>query len=275
MTPQEIFKKKIDELIKKAQDMEEAEVKRVLAMLESARKEVAAQVASTPWQAHHLAELKQAVDRAIVDFRVQWSAAISDHLTASWAHGIDMVDLPLREIGIFAAIPEIDTTALSIMQDFSADLVNGLTDEAKKKINNELTLAFMGQKTPYEAMEAIGRNLEDKNIFTNISKRSETITRNEGNRVLEAASQARKKKASKVVTGLKKQWKHSFFGIKEPRPSHVMAHDQIRDVDEPFDVGGEELMQPLDPAGSAENTINCHCYSVPYIPDWEAAGVAG
>lgn len=275
MTRQEIFKQKIDELIKKAQNMEEAEVKKVLTMLEDARKEVAAQVASTPWQAHHLAELKQAVDRAIVDFRVKWGASLSDHLNASWAHGIDMVDLPLREVGIFAAIPEIDTTVLSIMQDFSVDLVNGLTDEAKKKINNELTLAFMGQKTPYDAMEAIGRNLEDKTIITNISKRAETITRNEGNRVLEAATQARQEEAAKVVPQLRKQWRHSLFGVKEPRVSHQIIDGQIRDVDEPFDVGGEELMHPLDPAGSAENTINCHCYSIPAMSSWEGLELAG
>jgi hypothetical protein len=33
----------------------------------------------------------------------------------------------------------------------------------------------------------------------------------------------------------------------------------------PFVVGGEELMYPRDPNGSAENTINCSCLLYPAI----------
>jgi hypothetical protein len=44
----------------------------------------------------------------------------------------------------------------------------------------------------------------------------------------------------------------------------------IRNVDEPFDVGGEKLMYPRDPAGSPGNTINCSCYTVPYMASWAA-----
>jgi hypothetical protein len=39
------------------------------------------------------------------------------------------------------------------------------------------------------------------------------------------------------------------------------ADGQVRKANEPFDVGGEELMYPRDPSGSPENTINCHCFS--------------
>jgi len=142
------------------------------------------------------------------------------------------------------------------MQGFSTDLVKGLTDDANKKISQELTLGLLGQKTPYEVMGAIGRNLKDKSIFKSIAHRAETITRTEAGRVLEAAGQARKEKAAQVVPGLMKQW-HYGHTAKNPRLDHMAAHGQIRKVDEPFDVGGEKLMYPRDPAGSAANTINC------------------
>jgi hypothetical protein len=32
-------------------------------------------------------------------------------------------------------------------------------------------------------------------------------------------------------------------------------------------VEGEELQYPRDPAGSAENTINCHCLMIPHLSD--------
>lgn len=48
-------------------------------------------------------------------------------------------------------------------------------------------------------------------------------------------------------------------GDERVRPAHDDADGQIVDVDEPFDVGGEPLMYPGDPNGSAENVLNCRC----------------
>ena len=59
---------------------------------------------------------------------------------------------------------------------------------------------------------------------------------------------------------LKKQW---FTTMLKSRDSHIAANNQIRDVDQPFDVGGEKLMYPGDPSGSADNVINCRCASLP------------
>ena len=38
-------------------------------------------------------------------------------------------------------------------------------------------------------------------------------------------------------------------------------------VDQPFNVAGEDLMYPRDPNGSPENTINCHCLMRPYFSE--------
>jgi hypothetical protein len=46
------------------------------------------------------------------------------------------------------------------------------------------------------------------------------------------------------------------------REDHVMADGQRVAMDEPFMVGGEPLMYPGDPSGSAENVINCRCVAV-------------
>ena len=43
------------------------------------------------------------------------------------------------------------------------------------------------------------------------------------------------------------------------RDDHAEADGQEVGMDEAFDVGGEQLMYPGDPAGSAGNTINCRC----------------
>jgi len=43
------------------------------------------------------------------------------------------------------------------------------------------------------------------------------------------------------------------------RSWHTEADGQKRNMDDPFDIGGEALQYPGDPAGSAGNTINCLC----------------
>lgn len=250
------FQRKVKKLIKEAGQLEDAGVKRVIKLLSNARKEVAATVASTEWQAYHLPQMKAAIERALEDFGGKYGVEMRELQRGFWEEGINMTDLPLREVGIWQAIPEIDTTALAILQDYSSDLVEGLSKSAIKKINTELTLGLMGQKSPYEVMGAVGRNLKDKSIFKSIAHRAETIVRTESGRVLEAAGQARKEAAVTVVPGLQKQW---YYGhtARMPRLDHMAVHGQIRDVDKPFDVGGERLMYPKDPAGSAKNTINC------------------
>ena len=258
------FQKKLTELVKRAQNLENAEVAKVITLLAQARETVAAKVATTEWQAYRLPEFKNAIDRSLQEFGTKYGVDLRETQRSFWEDGINMVDAPLREVGIYAALPAIDTTVLGIMQGYGADLVQGLAKDAALRINNEITMGLMGQKTPFEVMEAVGKNLKDKSIFTSIAARAETITRTEGGRVLEAASQARLEAAARLVPGLQKQWFHGTV-TRMPRLTHLGAAGQIRDVDKPFDVGGEQLMYPRDPAGSAKNTINCGCYSLPYM----------
>jgi hypothetical protein len=57
--------------------------------------------------------------------------------------------------------------------------------------------------------------------------------------------------------GFEQQWLATMDG--RVRWEHAQADGQRVGVDEPFDVGGEALMFPGDPAGSAEMTANCRC----------------
>jgi len=47
------------------------------------------------------------------------------------------------------------------------------------------------------------------------------------------------------------------------RPDHAGADGQVRDMDEPFLVGGVRMMRPGDPAAPANQVIRCRC-SVAY-----------
>lgn len=265
------FERKVRQLLKNVDKLGDDGVRRVIRLLSDARKNVAATVGSTEWEIFRLQELKGGVERALQEFGTKFGVEMRETQREFWARGIDLVDVPIREVGIVAAIPEIDTTALAIMQDFSADLITNLTQDAIKKINTEITLGLMGNKSPFEVMQAVGRNLKDKSIFTSIQHRASVIVEHEAGRVLEMAGQARKEAAARVVPGLQKQWHYGLAFRRVPRVSHQAADGQVRDIDRPFNVGGELLQFPRGPAGSAKNTINCKCTSLAFHADWDAA----
>ena len=54
-----------------------------------------------------------------------------------------------------------------------------------------------------------------------------------------------------------------WWSYPDARPAHADAYGQVRRIDEPFDVGDEDLMFPGDPDGSPGNICNCRCRIIP------------
>ena len=250
------IERQIKGLIRAADRAENSAAKRVVSLLADARKEIAASVASTEWQMYRLPQLKAAVDRAMSEFGTQFGVDMTETQNLFWTYGVERVDAPLRAVKLMTVIPDIDTSALLNLQEYGLDKVKGLSADAARRINNEISLGLMGDKSPYDVMQAVGRSIDDPGIFKSLATRAETIVRNEAGRALERAGQERKAAAAKVVPGLQKQWIYGH-SPRRPRLTHVAADGQVRDVGEPFDIAGEKLMYPRDPAGSPENTINC------------------
>lgn len=259
------YDKTVQAMIAEAERRLDRQGAQAIRALSAARKKIMATVALTEWDIAHLQRMKAAVDAAMAQFARQYGQTLTAAQTQYWSYGQAMIDRPLAVVGVAVALPAIDTTVLVAMQQYSTHLVENLGRDAAAKVYNEIAMGLMGQKSPYEVMKAIGGNLTDPSIMKTISARAELITRQECRRMLEAAAQERLAQAVKVVPHLKKQWVHG--GSRMPRPSHLAAAGQVRPVGEPFDVAGEKLMYPCDPAGSPGNTINCSCYSVSYLED--------
>jgi len=251
------YDKKLAELIAQAGKLTDAQVADVLAMLETARNEIAARVATTEWQAHRLPELKAAMDQAIEAVRLRYSADQAEALTNMWASGIDVIDGPLSTAGIRVMATSVSRTALEIAQGYSADLIRGLAEDLRKQVSSEITLGIMGQKTPYEVMQAIGTDLEGPQMFGKISRRAECITRTEMGRVHGAARQARID--ALMATGatdppirLMKKWISSDSA--HPRTSHHALNGMIVPIDQNFPGN---IPYPHAPGLSAAEVINC------------------
>jgi hypothetical protein len=110
--------------------------------------------------------------------------------------------------------------------------------------------------------------------FPTAFHRAEAIVRTEVGRTMSEANFRTLDEISAqmadIVGPMQKEWNATLDA--RTRPEHAAAHGQRVPVDKPFTVGGEQLMYPNDPRGSAGNVINCRCVMLPWHPMFEEEG---
>ncbi len=268
------FGEKVRELIREARQLAPAARRNVIELLEEARKRIAGEVSAidpASFQAATLRSLAQSIDRTLDQFRRELTQTVTSAQSGAFQLGAQQIDAPLAAAGLpTPAFGGVDRTTLAIAQGYTADLISGLTQDAAGKLNAAIQRAFLGGQTMGQIIDQIGRAInngkEFSGLFSPIGERATTIATNEILRVHSMAGQARLEDLQRQTPGIRKSWKHIPVA-RMPRPSHLVADGQVRKVDEPFNVGGEDLMFPRDPNGSPENTINCHCLLVPEVTD--------
>jgi hypothetical protein len=80
------------------------------------------------------------------------------------------------------------------------------------------------------------------------------IARTEGHRIQCQAADDAAHRAKDMGADIAKKWDATLDG--RTRESHIAVDGEIREIDEPFSNG---LQFPSDPAGRAEEVINCRC----------------
>ncbi|HZU33720.1 MAG TPA: hypothetical protein VFB79_21580 [Candidatus Angelobacter sp.] len=272
MSKQSQFTSKVDELIAQSKNLSLKARKNMIELLNEARKKIVAELASVNPQSYTAAQLsvlKQSIDRAMDEFRVAATSSVDGYEAAMFQTGAATVSAPLQALGLESStLGQVSTSTLSIVQGYTADLISGLSKDAASKVNSTIQRAFLGNQSITDIITQIGKAINKGNdfdgVFSSVGRRATGIALNEIMRVHSIAAQARLEDASERHPDLQKAWDHLAIA-KVPRPGHVAADGQVVDVDEPFEVEGEELMYPRDPNGSADNTINCHCLMRPYF----------
>ena len=210
--------------------------------------------------------------RYLDEFADKGGAEVYRGLELSLRAGIDSFAEPLISLGYMIDIMP-DPAMLNTLQGYSADLVRGITEDMRKAINAQVRLAALGQLPPLTAMQNITTQfgLLDMHVGREVTKgvgyRAERILRTELNRQFNIAHYT--KQIESPIPDLRKRWVAT--GDSRTRPAHLRAHQRYGlnpiPVNEPFIVGGEALMYPMDPSGSPENTINCRCREVTIVPE--------
>ncbi|HEX8090445.1 MAG TPA: hypothetical protein VF762_16420 [Blastocatellia bacterium] len=265
------FDRRVKQIIENILRQERESIEAARSLLEQARSDIVARIAEggrTEWDAFWLRQVRSAVETRIG----QLSRDLETRLNQSLNRGFDLGNqLVADPVGVaLGANPVIGVSreVVQIAAQFSAALIKDLTTSAQTAIDGVLRRAALGGLTVQESIAQIGTSLDDSKVFRSIMARAETIFRTEFLRMQSIATQARMRSDAEAMRRagweLGKRWLPPPL-TRRSRLSHFAALGQERAVDEPFEVGGEDLMYPRDPAGSADNTINCRCVSQPSV----------
>jgi hypothetical protein len=105
-----------------------------------------------------------------------------------------------------------------------------------------------------EGIPQLAKRIDQLYLDDIIPNRSQTIAQTE---VVAASNWASDQAASQ--SGLDLEKVYLATEDTKTRPAHADADGQVVPMGQPFEVGGEQLMYPGDPAGSPENVIRCRC----------------
>lgn len=231
---------------------------------------IAAMTDATGFRRFHLGEVLSEIDRLILRGRMRSSKAVLDITKTAWEVGVEKVDGVMRRAGARVVLPDtlfgLSSKLLQSVSDVTADQTRAVWSELGRKLKLEVRRATLGVTDPFQAMSAVAKRIKDPKTFGTAIVRAETIIRTEVGRSFEMAGDARARETDdrlrKVGKKLGKWWLYTKDD--RTREAHIQAgrdypKSKPIDIDEPFIVDGEELRYPLDPEGSAGNTINCRC----------------
>jgi hypothetical protein len=182
----------------------------------------------------------------------------------AWADELDRVIMPALETVVDHAWrwqsgePFISTNSFAQAQlAMTRNLLVRMPDDVYNAIFAEISTGMANG----ESNDVIADRIEAK-ILTSGSEwwenRAKVIARTETNRAWNAgvlaAAQYYQPPAGR---GWVKVWDTDVDG--HERPAHRRAEGQTRSLSDTFQVGGEDLRFPGDPAGRADNVVACRC----------------
>jgi hypothetical protein len=227
-------------------------------------------VEAVSYSAYYLKQNRAMLEKAIADAESRAKRDMNGNLDKMWDGGGDLVKDTMRagELTVSGQAYFLNPTLLDTLKDFASTRLESLSEAAWSKINGELTMGVLGQKTPWEVSKAIAGTIKDPGIYKNVMTRAATITEVEMGRVFSTATAQSLEKAAQAVPGMMKEWNHAGHPFK-PRMSHLALHGQRKNVDEPFVTGSLVIDYPRDPKASIEEVIHCGCEVIPWHPSWE------
>lgn len=295
-TDKELYTAKLNELAARYGRMEDETTRAILRMLRETRAQINDQIlqAGTPAGQFQLQALRANINRLIAEFEMRANAEVRSATADAYRFGGLSAVEPLQELGFSQAFYSPSKAQVNILQDFSTDLITGITVDLRRGVDRQVRMAALGQISPFKAMQAVTSEFgkqqvkQGKMVVSGVSAKAEMDVRTEMQRVFNLSNQSQMDDTATRIPGLLKRWIATADG--RTRRGHLEAHAKYKNnpipVTDKFIVrdwrytkkGGwrvvhtDELMYPGDPSGSPGNTINCRCTMTTIVPE---VGVIG
>ncbi|MCB5918758.1 phage minor head protein [Mediterraneibacter faecis] len=200
------------------------------------------------------------IESILYDLHEGQFTTIADYLQQSYINGYVGMYYDLHLSGIPLVVPiNQDQVVKAVRTDskLSSGLYTKLGEDVgylKRSIRAELSRGIASGSTWNEMALRIanGMNSPFRKAYNNAIR----IARTEGHRIQNEAALDGQHGAKKKGADIVKQWDSTLDG--RTRDEHRECDGQIREIDEPFDVGGEKMQAP-GVGGSAKNVCNCRC----------------
>lgn len=251
--------------VKKSKSLQSEAIKELKVFLDEARKQVLTGLTIGEFTALGAGEIQEGVREALKALERKGRALLQDNVRRQYLLGVDSVSGPFALAGIASPAPLLSMETMSIMKDFSADLITGITDDALMLVNTRIRLGLLSGQGVSEVAKEIGKNLQD-GVFGTVAQRAERIARTEMARVNSLGAESRMEQVigANPQVEWKKRWVHS--GKHNARPRHEALDGVEVPVNEDFPGG---IPYPHAPGLPADEVINCGCSHI-LVADWDS-----
>ncbi|MCS6290358.1 MAG: hypothetical protein H8K10_15490 [Nitrospira sp.] len=242
-------------------------VRRMIALLNEARRGIVADVMETDWQRFYLPRLRTSIERHLEQWRTLALKDLSGDQATNWEQGSADVNRLFTQMNVRVALPELPTSLLQSLQDKGARTLRGLANFAKDQIDRTIALSLITGESREATIDRIGRHLEygtgegkPQGKFATIAARAKFIYEHEVSAAYADAKYRRFAQSAQYAPGLKKVWLHQGHP-RVPRPDHIAMHGQVRHPDEDFTnpQTGAQLAFPRDRSADIGETAGCTC----------------
>ena len=212
------------------------------------------------YQKEYQEALKKQLSGILDDLHTRQFTSIADYLQVCYIDGFSGTMYDLHKQGIPIIIPiNQDQVVKAVRTDskLSSSLYAKLGEDVgylKRSIRAELSRGIASGSTWNEMALRIAKGMNSP--FRKAYNNAIRIARTEGHRIQNEAALDGQHGAKKKGADIVKQWDSTLDG--RTRDEHRECDGQIREIDEPFDVGGEKMQAP-GVGGSARNVCNCRC----------------
>lgn len=255
-------------------------VRRIISLLDQARREIAVDVMDSEWERFYLPRLRMAIEGHLEQWQGLALKELSGDMATNWNLGAAHVTGLFDTMEIQVRLPELPTSLLQTMQEKGARTLKGLANFAKDQIDRTIALSLIMGESREATIDKIGRHLEYGTLvgrpqghFATLAARAKFIYEHEVSTAYADAKHRRFQQAAQYAPGLKKVWLHQGHP-RVPRQDHIAMHGQARDPDDDFvnPVTGAELAFPRDPSASIKETANCTCSFVAWREEFGDKG---